>query len=522
MTDVEPTPHSTPPSLLRNALCNYAGIVVRLVVMLLLTPFVVSSVGQTGYGLWLLVGTVAGYSGLLDLGVSGALNRYLGLYVGRGDTDALNRVLGSGVAFFMGVGVLVALVLGAGAGTVANWLGLADTSASTFRPVLQLVGLAIAVELPTRVMSSLLIAHEALPVRNLIEAGSLVAYAGGVALVLALGGTLVGVAAVQLAVASVTGVVRWVVVRRLYPAVRLSPLQFHPATMRRLVAFGAFALVWVLADNLRFRIAPVVVNGVFADGVALVAVFGLAMQLINNANLLLLQGQNTLSPRFNRLVGQATGAELAGLFERASRINALLTSLGFMLMLGLGGHFILVWMGSRIDRPELVFRALWVLVPGFVVAKSQNMSVALLQAVNRHKVPAVVFVAEGVLTCGLMVLLPRWVGFLGVPLGITLPMVLTGALFLPWYTCRCLDLSVSRYLRQVLARPVLAFAGMAVPSLVLYVQFGLGWVYLGGSLALAVLSTGLVVRHEVADLLKTVHRRVAGRLSAARHDGGGA
>ncbi len=38
-----------------------------------LTPFVVNSLGSTAYGIWVLLMSLTGYYGLLDLGVSAAL-----------------------------------------------------------------------------------------------------------------------------------------------------------------------------------------------------------------------------------------------------------------------------------------------------------------------------------------------------------------------------------------------------------------------------------------------------------------
>lgn len=72
---VQSTAPSPTPSLIRNALSNYVALGVNLLVMLLLTPLVVRSLGRLGYGMWILVGTIVGYAGLLDLDVSRALSR---------------------------------------------------------------------------------------------------------------------------------------------------------------------------------------------------------------------------------------------------------------------------------------------------------------------------------------------------------------------------------------------------------------------------------------------------------------
>ena len=46
------------------------------VVGFFLTSNVVNQLGPTQYGVWMLIAGLVGYSGLLDLGIRGAVNRY--------------------------------------------------------------------------------------------------------------------------------------------------------------------------------------------------------------------------------------------------------------------------------------------------------------------------------------------------------------------------------------------------------------------------------------------------------------
>ena len=79
------------PSLKINSISNYASLFVQIAVGFFLTPFIISHLGQTGYGIWVLVGSFVGYYGLLNLGVSSAIVRYIARYSAQKNTSSLNE-----------------------------------------------------------------------------------------------------------------------------------------------------------------------------------------------------------------------------------------------------------------------------------------------------------------------------------------------------------------------------------------------------------------------------------------------
>lgn len=58
------------------AAISYAQILIKLVITLLFTPFLVASLGVTGYGLFALVGAMATYLYILDFGMNDSVLRF--------------------------------------------------------------------------------------------------------------------------------------------------------------------------------------------------------------------------------------------------------------------------------------------------------------------------------------------------------------------------------------------------------------------------------------------------------------
>jgi len=50
--------------IIRNVLSNWAGYSITTVVAFFISPFVVHTLGNMGYGIWVLVGSLTGYLGI--------------------------------------------------------------------------------------------------------------------------------------------------------------------------------------------------------------------------------------------------------------------------------------------------------------------------------------------------------------------------------------------------------------------------------------------------------------------------
>ena len=75
-------------TLLRNILSNWAGFLVEACVAFYLSPFVIHTLGDTSYGIWILLTSLTGYFGLLNLGLRPAINKYVAEFAGsRAEAD---------------------------------------------------------------------------------------------------------------------------------------------------------------------------------------------------------------------------------------------------------------------------------------------------------------------------------------------------------------------------------------------------------------------------------------------------
>src|SRR5438128_9811709 len=130
--------------LARNAVWNWAGMATHLLTGFVVAPFLVHHLGQTGYGLWILIASLTGYFAVLDLGVSGSVGRNVAFLRAKNDRDGVNRLVSTALAILSGVAALCVI---ATLGAVALFFLLFDVAADQVdaaRIALLLVGLNLA------------------------------------------------------------------------------------------------------------------------------------------------------------------------------------------------------------------------------------------------------------------------------------------------------------------------------------------------------------------------------------------
>lgn len=96
--------------LKKGALLSYLNIILRNVIGLFLTPFIIKMLGDSEYGLYLLIGSFVAYLSLLDLGLNNTIIRFVAKYKVQNDTKGEKEFLGTTFLVYLGISCLVALL----------------------------------------------------------------------------------------------------------------------------------------------------------------------------------------------------------------------------------------------------------------------------------------------------------------------------------------------------------------------------------------------------------------------------
>lgn len=219
--------------------------VLQIVLALVQVPLALKYLGNEGFGLWALVAQVAIWLQLLDMGMNGALARYLIDFVAEAMTDNLAKCLGTGFRIFLWQGLLVLFAAGGLSLLGAGLFGLAGTDAIAFRNVLVMLGFATFLRFLYKVVAAWLYATQRLDICNWVSAFLSVLEFVAFWLLLLEGWGIYALAWSKVGVTLLGGMLHiWLAVRLTRFPLRMIRTRLDLPMLRRLAGFGAgmFAL----------------------------------------------------------------------------------------------------------------------------------------------------------------------------------------------------------------------------------------------------------------------------------------
>lgn len=444
----------------RNVLASWSAFAFSVGINLFLSPFIVHTLGDTAYGLWVLLMEVVGYMGLLDLGVRTAVMRYVARYHARRDDAEAGRIASAGLALFLGLGAAAVLVsagltfvLGHAFKIPPDLLGLA-------RVILILGGLNIAMALVAGVFGGIVSGLQRFDVVGWMEIAIGVLRAVLIVVTLRQGMGLIALALVQLGCTALRAAWQYRFTRRLYPELRFDLHSWTRAHVRDIFAFGAYSSIIALSTTLVLQASSIIIGAFLPVG--LITYFAIGATLTGYARSVINGIAQNVAPRAAALEARGAAGELQSVVLRFSRIASLVLMVLAATFLVRGATFIGLWMGPRYAEPS--GRVLWIVSLALVPWGARRVAMAALSGLNLHRRLAPFFLAEALISVAASIFWVRQLGIEGVAWGTTAPALVVTLLAIPWLTAQAIGVSVRQVTVHFWVWPALAILPYGVAS----------------------------------------------------------
>lgn len=439
-----------------NVLWNWGAFVFNVAVTFVLSPYVVRSLGNTTYGLWVLLGSLVGYLGLLDFGVRGAVTRYVARFHAVGDDAAASRLTSTALRIFslMGLAAIVVTILLAT--TLIRHFNITAAETASARLVVTIGGVTVAASLIGGVYGGVVVGLQRFDLNGMLEIGIALVRAVLIYFALKWGYGILALALIQLGVSGARTLGMFVYAHGLYPELRIRPGIWDPTAFRDIFSFSAYSTLLLFSNSLILYSDSVVIAAFLPIG--LVTYFAIAGNLIDYTRSLIRGISTTLTPKTSALEASDPGA-VSGVILRAARLATLMIlpiAITFVLR---GARFIDLWMGPAYGVEA--GRILAILTLSLVFGASVQVALSALMGLSRHKEYVVFTVAEALLNLGMSIYLVRPLGISGVAIGTAVPSLVTSFVVMPWYLHRSAGVPVIQYWWQAWGRPILALIPFA-------------------------------------------------------------
>jgi O-antigen/teichoic acid export membrane protein len=444
--------------ILKNVGSTWFSTGINILIGVFLSPFILHRLGDTAFGLWVLVFSLTGYYGIFDFGIRSSLIRYVSKYTATHDLEEVTGLINSAMFTYTCVGIASIFITVVGCIYIDRFFHIPQAFQSTARWLLFVVGISVALGFPLGVFGGMLEGLQKFYIINWTN----IAFSSVLRVVLIVfylnrGYGLLTVALITAGLPLVGAVVRAVVALRLLP-MKFSWKYVNRDAFRHMANYSGRTFIILIGARLRFKTDALVI-GTFLSSAA-ITYFYAGSRLVDYAGELVTDLAQIFVPMSSQSDATGNMDRLRKIFvlgNRACACTILPITAAFVI---LGKSIIEVWVGEKYVGQG--YPVLLTLIIPYTLMMVQAASSRVLFGMSKHGALAVVTMIEGVSNLILSVLLVRPFGILGDAFGTAIPLAGTFLLFMPYHLCSRLGIRLSIYVRQAYLLPVVLCTPMAV------------------------------------------------------------
>jgi O-antigen/teichoic acid export membrane protein len=443
--------------VLRSTAGNFIGKLITLGAGFLLTPFILHQLGAIHYGLWALVGSVVAYGSLLDLGIAGAVIKYVAEYRVTGEHDQAHSLVATALRLYSLLGLIAVALSAALAPIFPHLFNVLPHERAMVTALVLLSGISVGISIPCTLTTAVLRGLQRFDLVNLISSiGTLLSLMAIVA-VLLLGGGILGVVAVNIPVTLAMQVVSIRFINRTAPELRFGWRGAKRPWVRTILSFSASLFVIDLATRLQTKTDEMVI-GAFLP-ISSITPYSLARRLSEIAQILADQFMKVLLPLASELHAEDDRSRLRSLYIVSTRLTlALFLPVGCVLVI-LARAILSVWVGEAYtEHAHLVA----ILTLASLIVTSQWPAGSILQGMAKHRLLAVTSTCSALANLALSIGLLHPFGLMGVALGTLIPTAAECLGFVLPYAMRVIGVSAAEAFKEIFLPALLPAIPLAI------------------------------------------------------------
>jgi O-antigen/teichoic acid export membrane protein len=436
---------TTSKRLIHNTIFNVVTLVSGAVITFFLIRFFLAQLGESRYGVWVLIGSIFQYRRLLDMGMNSSIDRYIPVNLARRDDDAIQRVISTSLFFFIVLAVVLGLMTLLLFDNIGAWFSIAPDMVGTAGMLVLIVGSSFILSMPLQVSSALLCGLQRYDILNLTEL--LMLLLRTLLVVILLGqdyglltmGLVYGISEILVKVA------QFVYVRKLLPDISISVRSIDFKLLKEMLAYGINTCLYRTGGLLILKATDLVI-AVYI-GTAEVSQFAVAIAGILLLTQLLRAFATAIKPAVSDLDARDEHSRVREISFLMQKYSLLLIIPAAWFLIVMGREFLHVWVGEKFQDPSVVNSlgvVLAILTVGHCLRLAQYSNFLVLVGKGDHKLFGVLTVVTGLLCISASIVSVKIfnLGLLGIAWSNCVPMALMSGIVLPIYFNKKMKISM--------------------------------------------------------------------------------
>lgn len=391
--------------IITNTLYNYVAQAWLFLLSLAATPYILAKLGEEAYGLLSIIGVVVGWFSFLDVGLGRATIKYVSECYARKDYATVERIIGTSLIVYFGIGALGAALLAASTNIlVTKVLNISSDSVNVAALALYLSTLGFLINMPLNVFGTI---PKALQRFDLLNRANLVIGTSQTIFTILLlygGFHLLAIVVLNVIMSILGSLIYMTISKKLLPTLSLKPV-FDYNLFRKLLGFTGYE-----ASSRALFIASSQINkffiGVFLP-ISLLTFYTIPYGLINRISGILVTITSAIFPAFSEFDSLNQRQSLLELYFRATRyvMAGMLFLMPFVIIYSY--DLLRFWISPDFAAKGGI--VMQFLAFGGLMSSTGWTSTALAQGLNRPDLPAKAGLIQAFMNAILcLILIPTW------------------------------------------------------------------------------------------------------------------
>lgn len=402
---------------------SYILMIFEVLSTLLLTPFIIRTLGNSEYGVYKLSAAIVAYLLLLDLGIGNAVTRYVAKYRAHGNIEQCRRFLGITTIYYAII-ALLCIVIGAVLIIIYPMMfakGLTPDEISLGQRLLFITVANAAVTLGTVGFKNTIIAYERFDISRGTSIISIIIRMAATFVVLKLGMGSMGIVCVNFCLTLLTTLA---FVLTVMFKLKLKPIfrGIKSDLVKEIAVYSSFILIQMIATQINSCADSVLIGMFVASSSAIIAIYSVGQQITQYFQSIGSSVTGVLMPGVVKLVeSNATPKQLCDEMIRIGRLILMVLGIIWGCFLVFGRQFIILWVGE--GRADAFWVAL-ILMTAQMFMLTEAIGTQILWSMNEHKEQSILKISIVIANIFLTILLINWNPLIGATIGTFISLML--------------------------------------------------------------------------------------------------
>lgn len=438
--------------IIKNILANGGAFFVEAVTAFLLMPYVIKYLGDSEYGIWILINALTGYLGIFKLGFRPSINKHVSEYNALGNFVKMRSFLANSVSIYIIASfiiVFVSIVVGV---FLFNLLNIPEEYIQVTRVLIIFAGVHSALSLYSTAYGGVISGYQRYEINAAIEVAVIIIRAMIIYYGLPYYTDILYVAITHFGITILGFFATVIFAKRIAPISKLPLFKFDDReVIQRIVKFNSISFGISILAILIIYADTFVVGSLFTT--VAVTHYAVGARLYKYINDFLSVVTRVISPAISEYQALKKEDKIKFIYIKGTKISTFIAYPILVICLTVGDKFIGLWMGSGYEDSYKILLILT--IAGFILLPQQIVN-PVLYGMAKHSILLKQSVLELIFSLPIAIVLGNQYGLEGVAIGLMLPRVILKGFIFAVYVVLMLGISlrelfVDAYLKIVVS-----------------------------------------------------------------------